>query len=192
MADDPAELLSLVHDLQSFIDLWNRLTDIANITEKALKVEYGVTSLVADEEEYWFQMDGKHYSFYDDELVEEGEPLMDQSTKPWIFLKKQLAIWSTLWNVIEAEYERRGWECSREDYFHILSKGGWSVELSYYPCCFEDGVGDFEYEPDQPGYYWPRPFEEIVDIARYQTRRENGLTPGFKLSDLEAEMDIGV
>lgn len=177
---------SIVHDLQFFVDRWNELRTIAEITEKALKAEYGVTSLVADEDSYWFLMGGKHYEFGgdDDDLEEEGEQFKDMDAKPWQFMKKELAIWSTLWNEIEKEFDRRGWAFSREDYYHALEKDGWSAELEYYPCDFEEGVNEITYEPDEPGYYWYRPFSEIVFTAVFQIKRDAGLYD-FKLSDLE-------
>jgi len=174
---DPTNILSIVHDLQIFVDLWNNLRDIAEITEKALKAEYGVISLVADEDSYWFVMDGKHYEFGgdDDELEEEGEPFRDRSTKPWLFMKKEMAIWETLWKEIEKEFDRRGWSFSRWEYCHTLEKDGWSVELEYYPSDFEEGVNEIVYEPDEPGYYWPISFQETVRIARFQLMRDSGL-----------------
>ena len=178
-----AQLLAIVHDLQAFVDLWNRLQGIAEITERALKAEYGVVSLVADEEsEYWFTMGGKHYKFGgdDDELEEEGETLTDRNSRPWQFMKKELAIWQTLWREVEAEFVRRGWEFSREEYCHILLKDGWSVEMEYYPCDFEEGVHDFVYEPDEPGYYFPILLPDAIRIACNQMKIAN-----MRLSDYE-------
>lgn len=179
---DPA---SIVHDLQFFVDRWNELRTIAEITEKALKADYGVETLTADEDTYWFLMGGKHYEYGggDEDLEEEGEPLRDRDSKPWQFMKKEMAIWCTLWNEIEKEYDRRGWEFSREEYCHTLEKDGWSAELEYYPCDFDEGVNEITYGPDEPGYYWHRPFSEIVGDAVFQIKRDAGLF-SFKLSEV--------
>jgi len=183
---DSAELLSLVHDLQTFIEIFNVKGEEQRRVHEALIKEYGIT------DEDWddgggmlFNHAGIDYRFEpcQEELFLESDEDLEHAIKEGPAYEYAWKYWSVVqaaYTAVETEMDRRDWYYDQEEYGYHLVKEEWSCHMPYF-CKSMDQIESFKYEPDQPGWYYYRPLSEIIQHA---CRQLIGY-PQFKLSDLE-------
>jgi hypothetical protein len=177
--NDSAYLMALVHDLQIFIDLWQREASKQFRVCEALMKQYGAVSHEYDDDFRWcFSIDGVKFiwDYGKEEMFLEGdfneEPI--NSGKAYDFAMAHNKAVQDTYSAVEREMDLRGWFHDPDEYEYFLAKDGWTCQLGYYPTTMES-ARNFVYEPDEPGYYYyvspsPRP------------------AVNFKLSDLEAAL----
>nr|WP_321349739.1 hypothetical protein [uncultured Methanoregula sp.] len=193
MSSDSGELLAIADDVRALIDLWNVEAGRQFRACKDLIERYRVKTegFDGDDAGCWiFFIDGVRYRWeYGGEQLYLADDIDGdneiQGGKVWEFATAHMAAVHATYFVVEAEMDRRGWDHDPGDFeYHLWNDAGWRFDLDYYPTSM-DNAHDFEYEPDEPGYYWYRPIQEIILDACWQIKRDAGLFD-FKLSDLEA------
>jgi len=145
--------IDIVHDLQSFMRVWDVELRFFKTMVKHLDEKYKVTPYSIDDEYcYGFKMNGIVYGwdYTTEELYLDGDtstPAVTSGPAYEYALLYDKAL-TTAYHNVEKEMTRRGWVYDPDEYCHNLYKDGWITDLAYWSggSEFDDAVGEIEYE----------------------------------------------